>query len=142
MTLAGGLTGAGFSTNATNVVMWRCAHNLWQANMGFKQSHPARTYNLSCNHNRRILYSTRGHPSRWNDKTLAHFDEFLCAVHEGKILQDVSFNLFSWEGQIGTSRLEITKYCGAWGLVDNGYHTGGPARKLRKRIQCCELIRG
>jgi DDE superfamily endonuclease len=117
----GGLTGAGFSTDATNVVMWRCSHNLRQANMGFKQSHPARTYNLSCNHSRRILYTTKGHPSRWNDKTLAHFDDFLCRVHEGKILQDVTFTLYSWSGPIG-STLEATQYCGAWGLVDNGYH--------------------
>jgi DDE superfamily endonuclease len=135
----GGLTGAGFSIDATNVVMWRCSHNLRQANMGFKQSHPARTYNLTCNHNRRILHSTKGHPSRWNDKTLAHFDEFMCAVHEGKILQDVLFHLYSWEGQIGASRLESTQYCGAWGLVDNGYHrwscTQAPAKHTFMRTE-------
>ena len=135
----GGLTGAGFSTDATNVVMWRCSHNLRQANMGFKQSHPARTYNLTCNHSRRILHSTKGHPSRWNDKTLAYFDEFMCAVHEGKILQDVTFILYSWEGDIGASRLEATKYCGAWGLVDNGYHrwacTQAPAKHSALRCE-------
>jgi DDE superfamily endonuclease len=135
----GGLTGAGFSTDATNVVMWRCSHNLRQANMGFKQSHPARTYNLTCNHNRRILYTTKGHPSRWNDKTLAHFDEFLCAVREGKILQDVEFQLYSWEGPVGASCLESTKYCGAWGLVDNGYHkwscTQAPAKHCSMRTE-------
>jgi hypothetical protein len=135
----GGLTGAGFSTDATNVIMWRCSHNLRQANMGFKQSHPARTYNLTCNHSRRILHTTTGHPSRWNDKTLAHFDEFMCAVHEGKILQDVSFVLYSWEGNVGTSRLEATRYCGAWGLVDNGYHrwacTQAPAKHSALRCE-------
>jgi DDE superfamily endonuclease len=135
----GGLTGAGFSTDATNVVMWRCAHNLKQANTGFKQTHPARTYNLSTNHNRRILHSTRGHASRWNDKTLAHFDDFMCAVHEGKILQDVTFTLYSWEGEIGRSNLEATKYCGAWGLVDNGYHrwscTQAPAKHSLLRTE-------
>lgn len=113
--------------------MWRCAHNLKQANTGFKQSHPARMYNLTTNHNHRILHSTKGHPSRWNDKTLAHFDEFMCGVHEGKILQDVTFTLFSWEGEVGTSKLEATKYSGAWGLVDNGYHkwscTQAPAKQ-------------
>jgi DDE superfamily endonuclease len=135
----GGLTGAGFSTDATNVVMWRCSHNLKQANTGFKQSHPARTYNVSCNHNRRILHSTTGHPSRWNDKTLAHFDEFMVSVREGKILQDVTFVLYSWEGAIGESRLEATKYCGAWGLVDNGYHkwscTQAPAKHTLLRTE-------
>lgn len=118
----GGLTGCGFSTDATNVVMWRCSHNLKQANIGFKQSHPARTYNLTTNHTRRILYTTKGHPSRWNDKTLAHFDEFMSGVHEGKILQDVTFRLFSWAGDVGRSNIEWTEYSGAWGLVDNGYH--------------------
>eukprot|EP00797_Seminavis_robusta_P020115 Sro3065_g343090.1 Plant transposon protein (509) ;mRNA; r:3511-5037 len=118
----GGMPGAGFSSDGTNVVMWRCSHNLKQANMGFKQSNPARTYNLTCNHRRLILHTTEGHPSRWNDKTLAHFDQFLNQLHEGRILQDVGFGLFSWEGEIGKSRLEHTRYKGAWGLVDNGYH--------------------
>jgi hypothetical protein len=39
----GGLTRPGFSTDATNVIMWRCNYNLRQANMGVKQNHPART---------------------------------------------------------------------------------------------------
>jgi hypothetical protein len=125
----GGLTGCGFSTDATNVVMWRCSHNLKQANTGFKQTHPARTYNLTTNHNRRILHTTKGRPLRWNDKTLAHFDEFMTAVHAGRILQDVSFTLLSWEGDVGKSKLEWTKYSGAWGLVDNGYITNGHALK-------------
>jgi hypothetical protein len=120
----GGLTGAGFSTDATNVVMWRCSHNLKQANTGFKQ---------------RILHSTRGHPSRWNDKTLAHFDEFMCAIHEGTILQDVTFHLFSWKGDVGKSEVEATKYQGAWGLVDNGYHrwscTQAPAKYSTLRVE-------
>ncbi|CAB9518733.1 Plant transposon protein [Seminavis robusta] len=143
---AGGLNGAGFSTDATNVVMWRCSHNLKQANMGWKQSHPARTYNMSCNHRRMILYTTKGHPSRWNDKTLAHFDEFLGQIHDGKILQDVSFYLYSWAGQVGNSEIEATKYNGAWGLVDNGYHkwacTQAPAKNnlLRSEERLSEWI--
>ncbi|CAB9517408.1 Plant transposon protein [Seminavis robusta] len=135
----GCLPGAGFSTDATNVIMWRCAHNLKQANMGFKQSHPARTYNITCNHRRRILYSTEGHPSRWNDKTLAHFDEFLNPLHDSEILQDVEFILYSWEGEVGASRLEATRYKGAWGLVDNGYHkwscTQAPAKESMLRSE-------
>ncbi|CAB9496564.1 Plant transposon protein [Seminavis robusta] len=118
----GGLHGCGFSTDATNVVMWRCSHNLKQANMGFKQSHPARTYNLTCNHRRQILYTTKGHPSRWNDKTLVLFDEFLTGLHEGTILSDVTYRLYSWEGEAGNSQVEYANYSGAWGLVDNGYH--------------------
>jgi DDE superfamily endonuclease len=128
----GGLTGCGFSTDATNIVMWRCSHNLKQANTGFKQSHPARSYNLTTNHSRRILHTTKGHPSRWNDKTLAYFDDFMCGVRDGKILHDIHFILFSWEGEVGKSAVTWTKYAGAWGLVDNEYHkwscTQAPAK--------------
>ena len=117
----GGLHGAGFSTDATNVLLWRCSHNLKQAHVGFKNSHPARTYNLTCNHRRRILHTTRGHPSRWNDKTLAWLDEFLCGVREGRILQDVKFKLFEYRNEIG-GPIRTAFYRGAWGLCDNGYH--------------------
>ena len=127
----GGLHGAGFSTDATNVIMWRCAHNLKQANKGFKENQPSRTYNVSSNHRRQILHTTKGHPSRWNDKTLAHFDDFMSGIRRGKILQDVTFSLSAWSSGIGSSVVE-TKYRGAWGLVDNGYHkwscTQAPAK--------------
>ena len=39
----GGLHGAGFSTNATNVIIWCCSHNSKQAHIGFKSTHSART---------------------------------------------------------------------------------------------------
>jgi len=117
----GGLTGAGFSTDATNAIMWRCSHHLKQANMGFKQSHPARSYNMCVNHRRQMLHSTAGHPSRWNDKTLACYDKFLSLVHQGKILSDVQFDLLSWTRGVG-SPIKETKCSGAWGMCDNGYH--------------------
>jgi DDE superfamily endonuclease len=128
-----GLHGAGFSSDATNVIMWRCSHNLRQANMGFKQSHPARTYNLSCNHRRQILHSTAGHASRWNDKTLAYFDTFMSGIKNGEILQDVQFTLLSKQKDDSGNLVEIkTNYRGAWGIVDNGYHrwpcTQAPAK--------------
>jgi len=118
----GCLPGAGFSADGTNVLLWRCTHNLKQAHIGFKDSHPARTYDLTCNHRRRILHTTQGCPERWNDKSLAIHDEFMCGVHEGKILQDVRFELLEWEGRIGKSPVVRVKCRGAWGLVDNGYH--------------------
>ncbi|CAB9525869.1 Plant transposon protein [Seminavis robusta] len=142
----GGLYGCGWSSDATNVVMWRCSHNLKQANTGFKQSHPARTYNLTCNHRREILHTTKGHPSRWNDKTLVLFDDFITGIHENRILQDVKFHLFSWSGEVGNSQVEYTNYSGAWGLVDNGYHrwacTQAPAKMsfLRSEQRLSEWI--
>ncbi|CAB9517844.1 Plant transposon protein [Seminavis robusta] len=117
----GGLHGAAWSSDATNVIMWRCTHNLKQANTGFKQSHPARSYNLTCNHRRQILHTTKGHPSRWNDKTLAYHDEFLYSLRKGDILQDAKFTLLSWTAQVG-GPVKESQYCGSWGLVDNGYH--------------------
>ena len=115
----GGLTGAGFSTDATNVVMWRCPFALRQANIGFKQSHPARTYNIICNHRREILCSTNGHPSRWNDKTLSIYDPFLVGVRSCKILTDVKFELLYRDRVDGI--IKTQSYVGPWGLCDNGY---------------------
>jgi len=118
----GCLPGAGFSTDATNILLWRCTHNLKQAHIGFKDTHPARTYNLTCNHRHQILHTTTGNCARWNDKTLAIHDDFMCGIHEGKILQDVKFKMLEWEGCVGKSAIVKVKYRGAWGLVDNGYH--------------------
>jgi hypothetical protein len=117
----GGLWGAGFSSDATNVLMWRCQHNLKQSHIGFKNTHPARTYNVCVNHRREVLHTTKGHPARWNDKTLAFFDDFLTGIHDGNILQDVSFQLLSWGDGVGSDVCSVD-YKGAWGLVDNGYH--------------------
>jgi len=118
----GGLWGCGFSADATNVVMWRCQHNLKQAHSGFKSSHPTRSYNVCVNHRGRMLSSTTGHPSRWNDKTLAWFDDFMCGTHKGKLLDDSTFDLLYWAGEPGKSDVLREKCRGAWGLADNGYH--------------------
>ena len=79
---------------------------------------PSRTYNLTCNHRRRILSSTRGHPGRWNDKTLVLFDEFVMGIHKGEILQDVEFELLE-RNQSG--EIVSVLYKGVWLIVDNGY---------------------
>ena len=97
--------------------------------MGFKQSHPARTYNIATNHRKQILHSTKGNPCYWNDKTLAYHDKFMAGIHEGKILQDVLFRLKSRSA----GAIVETAYRGAWGLVDNGYlkwpSTQAPAKE-------------
>jgi hypothetical protein len=46
----------------------------------------------------------------------------MSGVHEGRILQDVAFRLFSWVVDAGRSKVVWTQYRGAWGLVDNGCH--------------------
>ena len=113
-----GLHGAVGSTDATHVVIEKCAHRLTNNHLGGKMKHTARTYNITVNHRRRILSTTTGHPSRWNDKTLVRFDKFVSGIHDGSILEDVEFELLerNEEGDIVT-----IKYKGAWLIVDNGY---------------------
>jgi hypothetical protein len=65
-----GLPGCIGSSDATHVGMLRCQYRLRQHHNSFKLPMPTRTYNITTNHRRRILTSTRGHPGRWNDKTL------------------------------------------------------------------------
>ena len=61
---------------------------------GFKLSAPARAYNVTCDHSRRILGTTMGHPGSWNDKTLINFDELIRNVKDGIIPDNFEFTLF------------------------------------------------
>jgi hypothetical protein len=63
------------------------------AHKGVKLPMPSRTYNLTVNHRRQILSTTRGHPSRWNDKTLVLFDAFAKGIYDGTVLSDVEFSM-------------------------------------------------
>ena len=65
-----GLPGAIGSMDATHVVLERVNFKLRQSHLGHKFTATARTYNIVCNHRRRILSTTEGHPARWNDKVL------------------------------------------------------------------------
>ena len=115
-----GMAGCLGSTDACHVGMLNCYHQLRIHNSGFKMSMPTRTYNLTANHRRRILFTTTGHPGRWNDKTLVRFDKFVMNVKYGKILSRNIFGLLSRnkEGEV----IE-RKYSGVWLIVDNGYHS-------------------
>jgi hypothetical protein len=59
-----------------------------------------------------------GHPARWNDKTVVLFDDFAVALHEGKKLQDVRFQLYDHDASGNVTK---QMYCGVWQIVDNGY---------------------
>ena len=113
-----GFPGAVGSTDATHIILERVPNKHRQSHLGFKSTHTARAYNNTVNHRRQILATTAGYPARWNDKTLATFDPFMQGLHEGKILDDVYFNLYADNdlGEVVTQR-----YCGGWLLVDNGY---------------------
>ena len=84
-----GCHGSCGSTDGVHITMEKCSHRLKQHHLGPKLSHTARSYNVTVNHRRRILSSSPGHPSRWNDKTLVLFDDFVKGIHDGTILQDV-----------------------------------------------------
>lgn len=113
-----GFPGAVGSTDATHIMLERVNYRFRQAHLGFKMAHTARTYNITVNHRRRILATTQGHPARWNDKTLALFDDFMQRLHHGDILDDVIFELYDCDIN---GRIFKRRYQGAWLLVDNGY---------------------
>ena len=116
--VAAGLNGAIGSTDATHIKLERVPMRQKQAHLGFKMSHMARTYNMTVNHRRRILLTTFGHPARWNDKTIAHFDYFMKGIQGGHIFQDYKFELYDYDDAGNVIR---QKYEGVWLLVDNGY---------------------
>jgi Plant transposon protein len=113
-----GFHGCVASTDATHVSMNRCPVLRANEHLGKKESLPARTYNISVNHRRQILHTTRGHPARWNDKTLVLFDEFIMQIKNGDILSANEFYLLELD-----DKGEAVKkgYNGCWVLCDNGY---------------------
>ena len=82
-----GFNGAFASTDGTHILWEKCTARLRNQHIGFKESHTTRAYNLTVNHRRKILSTSRGCPGSWNDKTLILFDQFLRAVHDGTIYQ-------------------------------------------------------
>ena len=62
--------------------------------MGGKNSYMMHAFNITVNHRRCIISTTRGYLGRWNDKTLVKFDKFASGVQDGTILDDMTFELF------------------------------------------------
>lgn len=114
-----GFDGGIGSMDATHVTIENCRFGLRQVHLGHKLNKTARTSNIIVNHRRRILSSTGGHPSTWNDKTLVMFDSFLTDVRKGKILSD---NLFELLQRSKKGKIVRVQYNGVWLQVDNGYH--------------------
>ena len=98
--------------------MLKCSQWAANNNKGFKLNVPARTYNVTVDHSRRILHSTTGHPGTWNDKTLILFDDYICGVNEGIIHHDYILHLFEKNDQ---GEIVEIAYKGVWFIVDNGY---------------------
>ena len=69
------------STDVTHVILESCPFRLRQLHLGYKLAHTARNYSMTVNHRKRILSTKTGHPSRFNDKTLVLYDDFVQAIH-------------------------------------------------------------
>ncbi|KAL7480196.1 hypothetical protein ACHAW6_005892 [Cyclotella cf. meneghiniana] len=76
-----------------------------------------RLYNITVNHRRRILHSTKGGPGRWNNKTMILFDTFVKGIHDCNHLDDVEFELF----ERSNADIATIKFRGGYVIVDNGY---------------------
>ena len=113
-----GLPGSIGSTDTTHIVMEVCAYRLRQLHMGYKLKHTARTYNLTVNHWRRILITTKGHPATFNDKTLITYDEFVKTLKDSKYDDEFEFELYDYDED---GKVIRSKYKGVWLIVDNRY---------------------
>ena len=91
---------------------------LEQVSYSFRLTHTAQTYRTTVKDRRQIIATTSGHPARWNDKTLALFDNFMQELHEGNIMGDNRIKLYAYDSNGKVTKQE---YQGAWLLVDNGY---------------------
>ena len=109
-----GLPGAHGSTDGTHVILEKCSARLRNQHLGAKLKFTARAFNLTVNHRRRILSTSPGCPSRWNDKSLQTFDSFLNDIRSGKLYGDRTFELYDDAGVLHT-------FSGAWCLAVNGY---------------------
>jgi hypothetical protein len=114
-----GLPGCIGSQDATHIGMLRCQYRLRQYHNSYKLPMPTRTYNLTVNHRRRILSSTRGHPGRWNDKTLVLYDSLSTDLRDGRRYANNEFELLETDPVTGNIRK--VRYVGVWLVVDNGY---------------------
>ena len=89
-----GMYGAIGSMDACHIIIEKCSTRLKQNHLGGKSKLTCRSYNLTCNHRRQILYTTPGSPARWNDKTIVLFDKLATDLQKGRILKDNLFHLY------------------------------------------------
>jgi Plant transposon protein len=114
-----GFHGAVGSMDTTHVSCDRMPAAAINQHCGYKLAMlPTRTYNLTCDHQHRILHTTRGHPATFNDKSLIRYDRFANQIKDGRILDDCVFQL---KYRKASGAIGMRKFCGVWALVDNGY---------------------
>ena len=113
-----GFAGCCGSMDGVHVLLEQVTHRLKQYHDGPKLKQSARSFNVITNHRRRMLSSTRGHPSRWNDKTLFLCDYNAVCIHKGEVLQDNEFELHAYDSN---GNVIVERYNGACLITDNGY---------------------
>jgi hypothetical protein len=84
----------------------------------WKMKFTTRTYNVIVNHQQQSLFTTRGHPASWNDKTVILFDKFVHGIHDIKKLSNLEFTFCERDA---SGNVVKQKYKGCWLLSDNCY---------------------
>ena len=119
-----GLPGCVGSVDATHVLCEKIPHDLAKEHEGFKLPGTARACNVVVINRRKTLSTTKGHPARWNDKTLVRHDEIAATLRHGKNpeLDKCEFFLHERVGSSDSLISQVERRCcrGAWLLVDNG----------------------
>ena len=114
-----GLNGCIGSMDATHIQSCRIPASLAHAHVSYKMNHPARSYNITVDHQKKILFTSRGFPGRYNDKTVVRYDELFCGISDGTIGNDITFWLYYYDKESG--KVKMQNYQGVWVLVDGGY---------------------
>ena len=74
--------------------------------------------NVSCDHSRRIIGTTLGHPGTWNDKTIILLHELINKVQNGDVPDDHEFELLEKDKH---GNIVVIPCKGAWFMLDNCY---------------------
>jgi hypothetical protein len=90
-----GFPGCIGSCDCTHIITKRCEYNLKNNHLGAKNALTTRTFNLTCNHHRRILHTTNGGPGHWNDQSMVRLDIFVSGICDGSVLDDCDFELLA-----------------------------------------------
>lgn len=91
-----------------------CPSSLTVACQG-KEGFPTIGIQVSVTHWREIIHTTTTFNGTINDLTKTRYDDFIMGLHEGRILQNHTFELFKENGT-------PVKHKGLYVLADNGYH--------------------
>ena len=113
-----GFPGCVGSTNDTHVILESCPFCLRQLHLAYKLLHTAHAYNMAVNHRKWILSLTKGHPPRFNDKTLVLYDDFVQPIYTNLYGDKLSF--FLKDVDANEEVIEV-KYRGCYIKLDNGY---------------------